>query len=302
MRIPFHIVNQEDMGAIGGHKSNEFHVLVEVGEDTYIDKHGEEHNSLEAAHIFLLGDHYTKNIKATYTTKEGKNELVQMCSFGFGIERAVSAYIESHFERKGGDIVHWSWALTPFHIMIIGENSQAIESYNKLTDLGYKTVIEDRDLPFGRKLKEAFLLGLPMYLIFGKKFSESGLVELKIPSIGVTKYIGINELFEKIKLYSNLIKAIELCEMNFTVDKFDIDKKEVFVEINSPSDLKDNFFNEKIIPGDLMGNFGSKKKRDVTVLTANGFTVKPFLVSKDIPDSEDKIYNNISYKVMGSKK
>ena len=90
LRVPFVVKEQADMGSIGGLKSHEFHVLSEAGEDIYIHPESEqESKSIEIAHVFMLGDQYTKPVNACYRDRNGNSKEIFMCSFGMGIERTL---------------------------------------------------------------------------------------------------------------------------------------------------------------------------------------------------------------------
>ena len=108
LRVPFIVKQQWIMGAIGGFDSHEFHVPAVCGEDSCPDPvTGEPIPSLEIVHIFLLGDKYTTQIGATYVGADGARRSIQMCSFGMGTERTVSAFFEAQLARS--EEPAWSW-------------------------------------------------------------------------------------------------------------------------------------------------------------------------------------------------
>ena len=129
--LDFKIV-KADSGAIGGDKSEEFHVLAENGEDTLAvsDKSdyavnaellledGQDPKSLvgqespdgnglleitkgiEVGHIFQLGKLYSENMNATVLDDSGKAKNMHMGCYGIGISRIVAATIEQNFDDK----------------------------------------------------------------------------------------------------------------------------------------------------------------------------------------------------------
>jgi prolyl-tRNA synthetase len=217
LRIPFLLKEQDDMGAIGGVKSHEFHVITDVGEDK-IEINGTFHNSLEVAHIFMLGDKYTAPIDASFVDSSGASKPIFMSSFGLGIERTAAAFLEKNL-CSGQDLI-WSWALAPFKICILGDAAEMWDAYHELsTEYDEEEIlIDDRSdaaINFSGKLRENFSLGLPIYLIYGKSFKSDGEVEIRIPLLDKVKFVGVESLISTVKHYEGVIKAIELANMQF---------------------------------------------------------------------------------------
>ena len=205
-----------DSGAIGGDTSEEFHVLAETGEDTIaisdaseyaintelLLKEGEDIASLEGkpspdgkgviqikkgievGHIFQLGKVYAEDMKANVLNKEGKASTLFMGCYGIGVSRLVAAAIEQNNDDKG---IVWPHSIAPFDINIIaigyGKDQKIADASNKLygelKDMGYEVLLDDRKDGYGTKMKDAELIGIPVNIIIGNKFIESGEVELK---------------------------------------------------------------------------------------------------------------------------
>lgn len=305
-RIPFVLKEQTDMGEIGGVKSHEFHALVEIGEDECEDFNGKTFNSLELAHIFMLGDKYTKPIDAMYVDKENNKKPIFMCSFGMGIERTVSSFIENYY--KSDKDLQWSWALSPFKVMILGNNEDSKDLYFNLKEKNYEPIIDDREtLSFGKKLKEGFMLGLPIYIIYGKKFENEDLVEVKVPLLNKTVYLTSDKIEENIKVFEDDIKAIEIVKMSFNEYEVDYEKNTIFVKINNVTDLENNFCKKIIAPSDKLGNFGNKQV-DKYQLKSGKFWIIPILLEsidnievdeyKDIPYIKVKVFKDLDFDRM----
>ena len=205
-----------DSGAIGGDISEEFHVLAENGEDTIAVSDasefainaelllgaGDDASSLEGqpfpggdgvieikkgievGHIFQLGKVYTEAMKVSVSNQEGRAVDLFMGCYGIGVSRLVAAAIEQNHDEKG---IIWPEAITPFEINIvaIGYTKEpkiadaANDLYKKLLSMGYEVILDDRKDGYGTKMKDAELIGIPVSLIIGNKFIDTGEVELK---------------------------------------------------------------------------------------------------------------------------
>ena len=205
-----------DSGAIGGDTSEEFHVLAENGEDTIavsdssefaintelLLKEGEDIQSLagkpspdgkgiieikkgiEVGHIFQLGKVYTEAMKVNVLNNEGRAVDLFMGCYGIGVSRLVAAAIEQNNDEQG---IIWPASIAPYEINIIaiGYNKDpkivdaALRLYNELSDMGYEVMLDDRKDGYGKKIKDAELIGVPVNIVIGKLFLENQEIELK---------------------------------------------------------------------------------------------------------------------------
>ena len=218
-----------DSGAIGGDASEEFHVLAETGEDTIavsdnseyaintelLLKDGEDISSLEGkpspdgkgiieikkgievGHIFQLGKVYAEDMKANVLNKEGKASTLYMGCYGIGVSRLVAAAIEQNNDDKG---IIWPQSIAPFDINIITigyEKDQKIAEasnnlYKELKEMGYDVLLDDRKDGYGTKIKDSELIGIPLNIIIGKQFLETGEIEFRTRS-GETSLSNISD-------------------------------------------------------------------------------------------------------------
>ena len=205
-----------DSGAIGGDASEEFHVLAENGEDTIaisdasefaintelLLNEGEDISTLkgkpspdgngvieikkgiEVGHIFQLGKIYTELMKVNVLNQEGRAIDLFMGCYGIGVSRLVAAAIEQNNDDKG---IIWPEAIAPYEVNIVAigyaKEPQIAEAANNLSEqlqaMGYEVIVDDRKDGYGTKMKDAELIGIPVNVIIGNKFIESGEVELK---------------------------------------------------------------------------------------------------------------------------
>ncbi|MDB9783714.1 proline--tRNA ligase [Gammaproteobacteria bacterium] len=205
-----------DSGAIGGDASEEFHVLAENGEDTIaisdasefaintelLLNEGEDISSLEGkpspdgtgvieikkgievGHIFQLGKIYTELMKVNVLNQEGRAVDLFMGCYGIGVSRLVAAAIEQNNDDKG---IVWPESIAPYEVNIVAigyaKELKIAEAANNLSkqlqSMGYEVIVDDRKDGYGTKMKDAELIGIPVNIIIGNKFIESGEVELK---------------------------------------------------------------------------------------------------------------------------
>jgi prolyl-tRNA synthetase len=205
-----------DSGAIGGDASEEFHVLAENGEDTIaisdasefaintelLLNEGEDISTLEGkpspdgngvieikkgievGHIFQLGKIYTELMQVNVLNQEGRAVDLFMGCYGIGVSRLVAAAIEQNNDDKG---IIWPEAIAPYEVNIVAigyaKEPQIAEAANNLSEqlqaMGYEVIVDDRKDGYGTKMKDAELIGIPVNVIIGNKFIESGEVELK---------------------------------------------------------------------------------------------------------------------------
>ena len=205
-----------DSGAIGGDTSEEFHVLAENGEDTIaisdasefaintelLLNEGEDISTLEGkpspdgngvieikkgievGHIFQLGKIYTELMKVNVLNQEGRAVDLFMGCYGIGVSRLVAAAIEQNNDGKG---ILWPESIAPYEVNIVAigytKEQKIADAANNLSEqlqsMGYEVIVDDRKDGYGTKMKDAELIGIPVNIIIGNKFVESGEVELK---------------------------------------------------------------------------------------------------------------------------
>ena len=205
-----------DSGAIGGDTSEEFHVLAENGEDTIaisdasefaintelLLNEGEDISTLdgkpspdgngvieikkgiEVGHIFQLGKIYTELMKVNVLNQEGRAVDLFMGCYGIGVSRLVAAAIEQNNDDKG---ILWPESIAPYEVNIVAigytKEPKIADAANNLSEqlqsMGYEVIVDDRKDGYGTKMKDAELIGIPVNIIIGNKFVESGEVELK---------------------------------------------------------------------------------------------------------------------------
>ena len=227
-----------DSGAIGGDASEEFHVLAENGEDTIAisdtsefaintellldegqdistlegkpspDGNGviEIKKGIEVGHIFQLGKIYTELMKVNVLNQEGRAIDLFMGCYGIGVSRLVAAAIEQNNDEKG---ILWPESIAPYEVNIVAigytKEPKIAEAANNLSEqlqvMGYEVILDDRKDGYGTKMKDAELIGIPVNIIIGNNFLESGEVELKHRNgqSSINNITEITSIFEHFK-------------------------------------------------------------------------------------------------------
>ena len=237
-----------DSGAIGGHKSEEFMFISPIGEDKVLidketgtafnteileredadeyllkeygikDKNNvEEVRTIELGHIFQLGTKYSESMKATFTNKEGKEEVFQMGCYGIGISRTVATiYENSVVNDKDGNACGISLPISvaPYLLQIVPkiENEEkfnlSLEIYNELEENGVGVILDDRKQGMlGAKIKDCKMLGTPYMLVIGDK-GEEGKFEIESTATGEKEVLTREELIEKFVEIKNKRKYV----------------------------------------------------------------------------------------------
>jgi len=231
---------EADPGTIGGKLSHEFMVLSEIGEDRIlickkckyvanIEKVGrikkcpkcksilERKQSIEVAHIFALGEKYSRKMKAEFMDKSGKARSIIMGCYGIGIPRVIATIVEVHHDKKG---IIWPESVAPFDVHLISLFSREEEIDKKIKKVsekvykdlstrpfgvgGQKSDIEvlydDRkDKTSGEKFADADLIGIPLRLVISKRTLKQRSIEIKKRDQKKIKLVKITHLLQFLK-------------------------------------------------------------------------------------------------------
>ena len=146
------------------------------------DKNVKKENQLqtkgiEVGHIFYFGDKYSKPMKCSVDSKDGKKTFVKMGSYGIGVSRLVGAIIEAKYLN---DKMKWPKSVSPFDIVIIpainkNDNSnldKARKVYQELKNKGIDVLLDDVEENISNKFKKHDLLGIPFQIIVGSKATK----------------------------------------------------------------------------------------------------------------------------------
>jgi prolyl-tRNA synthetase len=140
--------------------------------------------AVEIGHIFKLGYKYSKSMGASVLNRDGKEVTPIMGSYGIGIERILTAAIETSAAANAGAAYALHPAIAPFQVVVtitnIGDATLLAAGEKVAADLetaGVDVLLDDRDERAGVKFKDADLAGIPYRINIGRGVVE-GKVEL----------------------------------------------------------------------------------------------------------------------------
>ncbi|UCD10888.1 MAG: proline--tRNA ligase [Nitrospinaceae bacterium] len=146
---------------------------------------------IEVGHIFILGNKYSRVMKANFLDPQGKETPMEMGCYGIGVGRTAAAAIEQNHDERG---IVWPAPIAPFQVMVIPVNysNESVREasdtlYRALWDAGVEALLDDRSDRLGVKLNDADLLGAPLQIILGPKNLENGQVEIKVRKTNVSE-------------------------------------------------------------------------------------------------------------------
>ena len=137
---------------------------------------------IEMGHVFQLGRKYAESLGLKVLDQNGKQVVVTMGSYGFGVTRAVAALVESNHDDKG---IIWPRHLAPadIHVVPTGKGEEAAEAAEQivaqLEEAGVRVLFDDRKkVSPGVRFGDFELLGVPSMLVIGRGLAD-GLLEIK---------------------------------------------------------------------------------------------------------------------------
>jgi prolyl-tRNA synthetase len=161
--------------------------------------HGlEVERGIEVGHIFKLGYKFTDAIGISVSGPDGKPVRPIMGCYGIGVERAMAAIIEVHYDEKG---IIWPAAVAPFEVVVViaQQDDPAVAEagervYQALLDAGVEVIVDDRQVRAGVKFSDAELVGIPFRVTVGKRGLAAGTAELTERATASTVQVTLDEL------------------------------------------------------------------------------------------------------------
>ncbi len=164
--------------------------------------------AVEVGHIFKLGTKYSESMGARVLDRDGKEVMPIMGCYGIGIERILTAAIESSAARFAAASGHSAGsaqaeqfalpaAIAPFEVVVTITNTRetamsdaGVSLAEALFNAGVDVLLDDRDERAGVKFKDADLIGVPFRVNIGKKLSD-GVIEVVDRLAGTTNDLPI---------------------------------------------------------------------------------------------------------------
>ncbi len=160
--------------------------------------------AVEIGHIFKLGCKYTASMGASVLNRDGKEVTPIMGCYGIGIERILTAAIESSAAANQGNSYALHPAIAPFQVVVtitnVGDAALLAAGEKIAADLeaaGIDVLLDDRDERAGVKFKDADLVGIPYRINIGRGVAE-GKVEFLDRLQGVTEDAALSDVVAKV--------------------------------------------------------------------------------------------------------
>ncbi len=158
---------------------------------------------IEIGNTFKLGTKYAEKLGLTYLDENNKEQVVTMGCYGIGLGRILASIIEQNHDEKG---MLLPVEVSPYKVCIVPTNTKdekvmecADRIYDMLTQNGMEPLLDDRDERPGVKFNDMDLIGIPYRITIGKKYLETGMLEVKGRSEEESTLISYDQLLEHIK-------------------------------------------------------------------------------------------------------
>ncbi len=169
--------------------------------------------AVEIGHIFKLGYKYSKSMGASVLNREGKEVTPIIGSYGIGIERILTAAIETSAAANDGKSYALHPAIAPFEVVVtitnVGDAALLAAGEKVAAELeaaGIDVILDDRDERAGVKFKDADLVGIPYRINIGR-----GVAEGKVELIDRLKLTNQDHSLDEVAAYlSSLIAQAKL--------------------------------------------------------------------------------------------
>lgn len=142
---------------------------------------------IEIGHVFLLGSKYSKTLSAII------EKPIEMGCYGIGVTRLLGVLADIFSDEKG---LKFPKQLAPYLLNIVPvDDSYKTAAFEvaKIFSQKFDVAFDDREISFGRKMKDSLLVGVPYTAIIGKHHSK-GLIELEERVSGKKFTIPVDEV------------------------------------------------------------------------------------------------------------
>lgn len=155
--------------------------------------------AIEIGHTFHLGTTYSAPLNATVVPQvtlekpEPTAVPLQMGCYGIGVTRLLGSIAELCADDKG---IAWPPSVAPWSLAIIPLSQDLLDQSGILRAIGEafdqdNVVLDDRyDMSFGKRMKDAELVGYNKIMVIGKTWEREGKVELLDRRTGKKEVFG----------------------------------------------------------------------------------------------------------------
>jgi prolyl-tRNA synthetase len=158
---------------------------------------------IEMGHVFRLGQTYTAPFEVNVQGENGEQITPVMGCYGIGVERILSAAVDSHHDDNG---IIWPAAIAPHDVYLVGlslDRDEAVAAdaealYEELQQACLDVMFDDRDERPGVKFNDADLIGVPLRLTVSPRNHGDGVVEFKRRDSEESEQVARGEVVSRI--------------------------------------------------------------------------------------------------------
>ncbi len=156
--------------------------------------------SVEAAHTFQLGLHYTTKLSnTTFVGEDGTEQPFWMGCYGFGVSRAMAVMAELNRDEHG---LIWPAEVAPYRVSLLSLGASKNETVGEVADAAYRALklagidvlYDDRDVSAGVKFADADLIGAPLRITLGSKGLDREMAEVRDRRTGEVRELSLGRL------------------------------------------------------------------------------------------------------------
>ena len=162
----------------------------------------QETRGIEVGQVFYLGTKYSSALGATYLDADGKQQPIEMGTYGIGVTRTMAAAVEQNHDERG---MMWPVAIAPFEVVVVpakwedqATRDAAEKVYAELLERRVEAVLDDRDERAGVKFNDADLIGIPFRVTVGPRGLAEGKLELTRRNGGEQELIEVERAAERV--------------------------------------------------------------------------------------------------------
>ena len=162
----------------------------------------QETRGIEVGQVFYLGTKYSSALGATYLDADGKQQPIEMGTYGIGVTRTMAAAVEQNHDERG---MVWPVPIAPFEVVVVpakwedqATSDAAEKVYAELLKRRVETVLDDRDERAGVKFNDADLIGIPFRVTVGPRGLAEGKLELTRRNGGEQELIEVERAAERV--------------------------------------------------------------------------------------------------------
>lgn len=210
-------------GGVFSKYSHEYQTLLSVGEDTiYFNEDKsvvlnkevledevlkdlgvrreelKEAQGAEVGNIFTLKYKYSEPLGLKFQTKEGEQKTVFMGCYGIGVSRVFGVIVEKFADEKG---LVFPEEVAPYKYYIVANGEKGLKKAEEIYEQFREKdlmILDDRDVRFGEKMKDAELMGIPTRVVISDRGLETNEVEVTNRKTGETKKVSLDEFLTNI--------------------------------------------------------------------------------------------------------